>query len=555
MSGTYDSGAEKLFIEDNFPVWKSYNVKNVCTSCAARNYPETKHSPTTSKTMIASPHLFVSFLCLTIFYYASSIILSSIQYNRKTQAFGCGKIKKYRHYDPILGLDFALSMRKAFQEHRWLPWQKELYRDQGVKTFTATFLGSRMIYSAESDNMKAMSTAKWKDFGIQPLRLDNGVTGPFHAIGVSNVDGEMWEFSRNLIKPYFTRDGYSDLGRLKVHTDRLLSLVPLDGTAFDIQPLMQRWFLDTSTEFLFGKTLNSLTYPTKVKISIAMVDVMRGLRARLQMAKLMFLHYDPVWLRNVQTVKDFIDANVKSTLAERSKCIASGNKSSRTDLLWDMVRQVQDPEVLRGQILAVFVPSNDTTSILISNAFYALSRHPEVYSKLRKKVLALGDQELNFEKLRSISYLAWVLNEVHRLYPNGILMVRQALTDTTLPVGGGQDQAAPIFVAKGDIVSCNRYLMHRDLDIWGPDAEEFNPERWREARPMWKFVPFGGGPRICPAHVLVMTEASYVLCRFAQRFEKIEAKDDRPYTAIMRIGPSNMHGVKISAVKDEKATL
>lgn len=129
-------------------------------------------------------------------------------------------------------------------------------------------------------------------------------------------------------------------------------------------------------------------------------------------------------------------------------------------------------------------------------------------------------------------------------------MVRQALRDTTLPVGGGADQTAPIFVAKGDIVNCNRYLMHRDPEIWGEDAEVFDPERWRDARPMWKFVPFGGGPRICPAHVLVMTEASYVLCRFAQRFEKIEARDDRPWTEIMRIGPSNMHGVKVAMVKD-----
>jgi cytochrome P450 monooxygenase len=185
--------------------------------------------------------LSLGFLCIAICYFVGSSILNRIQYNRKTKAFGCGKLKKYDHYESFLGLDFALAMRKAFSEHRWLPWQKELFRDQESKTFTATFLGSRMIYSSESDNMKAMSTSKWKDFGIQPLRLDNGVTGPFDAIGVSNVDGDMWDFSRNLIKPYFTRDGYSDLGRLKAHTDKLLSLVPLDGSTVDMQPLMQRW--------------------------------------------------------------------------------------------------------------------------------------------------------------------------------------------------------------------------------------------------------------------------------------------------------------------------
>lgn len=124
-------------------------------------------------------------------------------------------------------------------------------------------------------------------------------------------------------------------------------------------------------------------------------------------------------------------------------------------------------------------------------------------------------------------------------------MVRMALEDTTLPVGGGVDHRQPIFVQKGDMVHANRYLMHRDPDIWGDDAEVFRPERWVDARPMWRFVPFGGGPRICPAHTLVNTEAAYVLLRFAQRFSMLSPRDEREYVAVMRIGPSNLHGVQI----------
>ena len=88
--------------------------------------------------------------------------------------------------------------------------------------------------------------------------------------------------------------------------------------------------------------------------------------------------------------------------------------------------------------------------------------------------------------------------------------------------------------------------MHRDPDIWGENAEEFQPERWENIRPMWKFVPFGGGPRICPAHVLVATEASYVIVRFVQRFKTISTTAMEPYQAVMRIGPSNLHGCKVA---------
>jgi len=105
-----------------------------------------------------------------------------------------------------------------------------------------------------------------------------------------------------------------------------------------------------------------------------------------------------------------------------------------------------------------------------------------------------------------------------------------------------------MFCAKGDIVHCNRYLMHRDRDIWGADAEDFRPERWEHARPMWGFVPFGGGPRICPAHVMVDTECSYAIFRILQKFKAIEPRDNEPYTAVMRVGPSNKNGCKVAFV-------
>lgn len=128
--------------------------------------------------------------------------------------------------------------------------------------------------------------------------------------------------------------------------------------------------------------------------------------------------------------------------------------------------------------------------------------------------------------------------------------VRQCINDTTLPVGGGPDGKSPIYVRKCDVVQVNKNVLHRDPDVWGPDAEEFKPERWKDLRPMWTFVPFGGGPRRCPAQMLVTTEAAYVLARMMRVYKKIEARDDNPYVGVMRIGTSSKHGVKVALYRD-----
>lgn len=104
---------------------------------------------------------------------------------------------------------------------------------------------------------------------------------------------------------------------------------------------------------------------------------------------------------------------------------------------------------------------------------------------------------------------------------------REAIRDTVLPIGGGKDGFAPIFVPKGTLVCYNIYAMHRRVDFYGLDAEEFRPERWENAKlqPRWGYLPFNGGPRICIGRRYALTEVTYVLTRMVQEFRRLESRD------------------------------
>lgn len=84
-----------------------------------------------------------------------------------------------------------------------------------------------------------------------------------------------------------------------------------------------------------------------------------------------------------------------------------------------------------------------------------------------------------------------------RLHPVIPTNAREASKDTILPYGGGKDGNSPLLVKKGNLVMYNIYAMHRDTAVFGPDTEEFVPERWNKLRPGWGYLPFNGGPRIC----------------------------------------------------------
>jgi cytochrome P450 len=57
--------------------------------------------------------------------------------------------------------------------------------------------------------------------------------------------------------------------------------------------------------------------------------------------------------------------------------------------------------------------------------------------------------------------------------------------------------------------------IHLDTKIWGTDATEFKPSRWIDADsgqiitpPKGSFIPWSGGPRICPG--LKMSQVEFV---------------------------------------------
>jgi cytochrome P450 len=89
-------------------------------------------------------------------------------------------------------------------------------------------------------------------------------------------------------------------------------------------------------------------------------------------------------------------------------------------------------------------------------------------------------------------------------------------------------------------------MMH-NKDVWGDDVEEFKPERWFGHKPMWEFVPFWGGPRLCPAQQQVYTYVIYALLRLTQRFERIENCDPvLEYVEGLMPSIESVNGVKVA---------
>ena len=126
-------------------------------------------------------------------------------------------------------------------------------------------------------------------------------------------------------------------------------------------------------------------------------------------------------------------------------------------------------------------------------------------------------------------------------------MNRVALRDTKLPVGGGPNGRSSIFVPAGTMFDTALYVLHRLPEIWGPEVEQFNPDRWDTFRPgAWEYVPFAGGPRGCVGQVKATMEASYVITRLLQVFKGIESRDEKEWKGQVELTAKNANGCKVA---------
>lgn len=175
----------------------------------------------------------LSLLASSVAAFAAYRLYGAYALRRKAQQHGCQPATRYKHKDPIFGLDIFLRTGDAITSNQFLVEHQRRYDTYG-HTFEALNFGSLAIYSVHPDNLRAVFSKNAADWGIQPLRLGN--MSPFCGAGFITTDGPEWKISHDLLKPSFHKSNISDFGPLEEHLQMLLAQIPKDGSKFDLQP-------------------------------------------------------------------------------------------------------------------------------------------------------------------------------------------------------------------------------------------------------------------------------------------------------------------------------
>ncbi|KAL5560282.1 hypothetical protein UlMin_036493 [Ulmus minor] len=180
------------------------------------------------------------------------------------------------------------------------------------------------------------------------------------------------------------------------------------------------------------------------------------------------------------------------------------NKVAPTnDILSDMFKEaysngetMNNDSEIAYTLGGLLVGAGDTVSLSLFCIVMCLAERPQVYEGVFREQMeiskAKGDGELlNWEDIQKMRYSWCVACEVMRLFPPSPGTFREAITDFTYE---------GFLIPKGFKFHWNAHATHKNPKYFS-DPEKFDPSRFEGKGPTpFSYVPFGGGPRMCPGN-------------------------------------------------------
>jgi len=235
------------------------------------------------------------------------------------------------------------------------------------------------------------------------------------------------------------------------------------------------------------------------------------------------------WNMESKEAAEYIRVVARQIVQEKKEKLQRGDIQGIDIASIALTSGVFSDENLVDQMITFLVAGHETVASAMQWAIYALCKHPEMQARLREEIRShlpatirskdgKDPQPATAAEVNSLPYLNAFCNEVLRFYPPVPSTVREASKDTSI-LGS--------FIPKGTVMLIVSGATNLNQELWGPDAEEFNPDRWigegransGGANNNYSFLTFLHGPRGCIGQSFAKSELACLVAVLAGRFQ------------------------------------
>ncbi|KAE8889071.1 hypothetical protein PF005_g24495 [Phytophthora fragariae] len=375
--------------------------------------------------------------------------------------------------------------------------------------------------------------------------------------GIFAVSGPLWQHQRKTASHLFTSQMLQYAMEVVVSekgeelVKRLDEISQKENRVVNMKRLLDLYTMDIFAKVGFDVDLHGVESDQNAEVLDAFERMSVRMLQRIQ---------QPVWYwkllrwlnvgpekqlaEDVKTTDELIYGVMSRSIEEKNRAISA---SSRKDLISLFIEKSEaeytkgvhtkkDLKLMRDFVISFLAAGRETTATTMSWVILMLNRYPKVLDQVRQELkaklpdLMSGNMlALTMENIQQLVFLEATIKETLRLFPVVAITGRSATRDVRLYEG--------TFIKAGTRVVMPHYAMGRMATVWGPDADEFKPERWIDAATgkvkvvsPFKFSVFLGGPRVCLGMKFALAEIKISLAKLLSQFDFKTVKDPFDFT-------------------------
>lgn len=174
-------------------------------------------------------------------------------------------------------------------------------------------------------------------------------------------------------------------------------------------------------------------------------------------------------------------------------------------------------EEIKDHVLAIGAAAFDALAFTSAYCVLFLAMHQNIQEKVLDEINENGlgqNEEFSMENLSKLKYLDLVIKETMRLLPGVHGIGREAMKDITL--------SDSIKISRGTIILINIFMLHRRKDLWGDNANKFDPDRFlpENLKDQSKFyIPFSAGKRNCIGERFAIAALKILFVKLLREFK------------------------------------
>ncbi|KAI4171236.1 MAG: hypothetical protein LQ343_004442 [Gyalolechia ehrenbergii] len=181
-------------------------------------------------------------------------------------------------------------------------------------------------------------------------------------------------------------------------------------------------------------------------------------------------------------------------------------------------------EDVDAELLLLMIATPDTTSAFICASIDNILHAPAIHSRVVSEVKTFVSQHklhspvASYAEIKRIPYLTACIWEAARLCPSIPVVIPRRVSPGGLWVSG-------YYIPEGTSIGASPSVINRDVGIFGPQTDQFRPERWlertdEEVAKMHKFLfSWGFGARQCAGKDLALMMTFKVCLQLFRDFD------------------------------------